>query len=72
MRVERNHSLGSVLDQAAGAYPIVVVKSGYLSPEYKRLAKRAILALTPGDTCELLEQLPYRRVPRPIFPLDCM
>ena len=54
------------------AYPIVVVKSGYLSPEYKRLAKRAILALTPGDTCELLDQLPYRRVPRPIFPLDRM
>ncbi|MBO7747317.1 M81 family metallopeptidase [Paenibacillus sp. MWE-103] len=53
-------------------FDLIVVKSGYLSPAYKALAARAILALTPGDTNELLAELPYRRLPRPIFPLDAM
>ena len=51
-------------------YKIIVVKSGYLSPGYKALANRCILALTPGDTCEILDTLPYRVTGRPIFPLD--
>ncbi|SFI80893.1 Microcystin degradation protein MlrC, contains DUF1485 domain [Paenibacillus sp. UNC496MF] len=53
-------------------FDLIVVKSGYLSPAYKTLAARAILALTPGDTNALLAELPYRRLPRPIFPLDAM
>lgn len=52
------------------AFKIVVVKSGYLSPAYQNIAARKILALTPGDTNVVLSQLPYRKVPRPIFPLD--
>ncbi len=53
-------------------YKIVIVKSGYLSPEYQQLAARKMLALTPGDTNVLLDQIPYRRVPRPIYPLDAI
>jgi microcystin degradation protein MlrC len=53
-------------------FDLIVVKSGYLSPEYKAIAGRALLALTPGDTNERLAELPYRRLPRPIFPLDPM
>lgn len=51
-------------------YNVVVVKSGYLSPAYQRLAGRTMLALTPGDTNENLSELPYERVPRPVYPLD--
>lgn len=55
-----------------GSFDVIVVKSGYLSPAFRSLAGRAILALTPGDTNELLAGLPYRRVKRPIYPLDQM
>lgn len=51
-------------------YDIICVKCGYLDPTYKAFAARGILLLTPGYTCELLETLPYKIVPRPIFPLD--
>lgn len=51
-------------------YGLLVVKSGYLSPAYQRLAGRTMLALTPGDTNEVLTELPYENVPRPTYPLD--
>ena len=51
-------------------FEIIVVKSGYLSPEYQAIAARKMLALTPGDTNEILKDIPYQKVPRPIFPLD--
>lgn len=51
-------------------FKLIVVKSGYLSPAYQKLAARKIFALTPGDTSLELSQLPYRRVCRPIIPLD--
>jgi microcystin degradation protein MlrC len=51
-------------------YNIISVKCGYLDPTYKAFAAKSILALTPGYTCELLDTLPYKLVPRPIFPLD--
>lgn len=51
-------------------HKIVVVKLGYLFPELRDRAPRAILALGPGFTDLRLDQLPYRRIARPIFPLD--
>ncbi|MFB6217845.1 MAG: MlrC C-terminal domain-containing protein [Halobacteriaceae archaeon] len=51
-------------------YDLVVVKSGYQSPAYQALAARSLLALTPGDTNCVLADLPYERVPRPVYPLD--
>lgn len=51
-------------------YRLLSVKCGYLDPSYKAFSGRSLLALTPGYTCELLGTLPYKRVPRPIFPLD--
>jgi microcystin degradation protein MlrC len=60
--------------EPAGLHPlehkIVVVKLGYLFPELRDRAPRALMALTPGFTDLRLEALPYQRVPRPIFPLD--
>jgi microcystin degradation protein MlrC len=53
-----------------GAAKIVVVKLGYLFPDLYDHAPRAIMALSPGATDLRLERLPYRRLTRPIFPLD--
>jgi len=59
---------------AAGVDPmqqkIVVVKQGYLFPDFYDHAPRAIMALSPGATDLRLEKLSYRWLPRPIFPLD--
>jgi microcystin degradation protein MlrC len=59
---------------AAGVDPmtqkIVVVKLGYLFPDLYDHAPRAIMALSPGATDLRLEELPYRQLQRPIFPLD--
>lgn len=51
-------------------YKVVVVKMGYLFPELRKISKRYILALTPGFTDLKLERLPYKRVLRPVYPLD--
>ena len=50
---------------------IVVVKSpnGFRAP-YREIAKEMILVDTPGWSTPTLRSLPYRRVPRPIYPLD--
>jgi microcystin degradation protein MlrC len=59
---------------AAGIDPmqqkIVVVKQGYLFPDLADHAPRAIMALSPGATTLNLSELPYQKLPRPIFPLD--
>ena len=50
---------------------IVVVKSpnGFRAA-YQQIAKKMILVDTPGVSTPRLRTLPYRRVPRPIYPLD--
>jgi len=52
------------------AYKIVVVKRGYLEPLFQAIAQRAILALSPGATNCDVTKLEYRRVRRPMHPLD--
>jgi microcystin degradation protein MlrC len=49
---------------------VVVVKQGYLFPELRAIAAGAIMALSPGFTDLRLEGLPYRRIRRPVYPLD--
>lgn len=49
---------------------IVVVKVGYLFPDLRQHAARAIMALSPGTSDLRLAQLPFERLQRPIFPLD--
>lgn len=51
-------------------YDMIVVKQGYLFPELSKISQLDILALTPGATYQLLEQLEFKNVTRPIFPLD--
>ena len=52
------------------AHQLVVVKIGYLEPELRATAALALLALTPGAVNQDIPHLPYRRVRRPLFPLD--
>jgi microcystin degradation protein MlrC len=49
---------------------IVVVKIGYLEPELYAMRADWILSLTPGGVDQNLERLPYKRIKRPMFPLD--
>lgn len=52
------------------AHKLIVVKIGYLVPELRQMAQYALLALTPGAVNQDIPALTYRRVVRPIFPLD--
>jgi microcystin degradation protein MlrC len=60
--------------QQAGMDPleqqIIVVKVGLLFSDIREIAQKTIMALSPGFTNLSLEQLPYKRIMRPIFPLD--
>jgi microcystin degradation protein MlrC len=54
----------------AQEYCLVVVKLGYLEDCFRSIAALAILALSKGCSNEVLESIPYRSLPRPIYPLD--
>jgi microcystin degradation protein MlrC len=49
---------------------IVVVKIGYLVPELYDMRGDWIMALTPGGVDQDLDRLGYKRINRPMFPLD--
>jgi microcystin degradation protein MlrC len=49
---------------------IVVVKIGYLQPELYDMRADWVMALTPGGVDQDLARLPYKRIERPMFPLD--
>jgi microcystin degradation protein MlrC len=52
------------------AHKIVVIKIGYLVPDLKRAAPKALLALSPGAVNQDIPSLPFHRIQRPMFPLD--
>jgi microcystin degradation protein MlrC len=49
---------------------IVVVKIGYLQPELYAMRADWIMAMTPGGVDQDLQRLNYKRIQRPMFPLD--
>ena len=49
---------------------IVVVKIGYLVPELYDMRGDWTMALTPGGVDQDLNRLGYKRIKRPMFPLD--
>ena len=49
---------------------ILVVKIGYLVPDLYDMRADWVMALTPGGVDQDLARLPYKRVQRPIYPLD--
>jgi microcystin degradation protein MlrC len=51
-------------------HDVLAVKIGYLEPELRAIARLALLALTPGSVNQDIKSLTYKRVLRPIYPLD--
>jgi microcystin degradation protein MlrC len=51
-------------------YSIVVLKRGYLTAPFQAISERSILALSPGATNCDVTQMEFRRVHRPMYPLD--
>lgn len=49
---------------------VVVVKIGYLVPELYNMRADWLMALTPGGVDQDLNRLGYKRIKRPMFPLD--
>lgn len=49
---------------------IVMVKIGYLVPELFNIQKDWLMALTPGGVDQDLPRIDYKRIQRPMFPLD--
>ncbi|MEI3606500.1 M81 family metallopeptidase [Pseudogracilibacillus sp. SE30717A] len=51
-------------------YDIIVVKQGYLFAELAEISKLHILAITQGATYQLIEELDFKNIKRPIYPFD--
>jgi microcystin degradation protein MlrC len=51
-------------------YRIVVLKRGYLTAPFQAISQRSILAFSPGATNCRISEMEFRRVNRPIYPLD--
>lgn len=51
-------------------YDVIIVKQGYLFDELSEIAELEILALTPGATYQLVEELEFKHLIRPMYPLD--
>jgi len=51
-------------------YDFIIVKQGYLYPDLKAMAKNYVMSLTEGHTLQRTELLTYKKVKRPIWPLD--
>ncbi|NLZ95592.1 MAG: microcystin degradation protein MlrC, partial [Bacteroidales bacterium] len=49
---------------------ILIVKIGYLVPELYDMRADWVMALTPGGVDQDLPNLDYKRINRPMFPLD--
>jgi microcystin degradation protein MlrC len=56
------------LDLQPKSFKIIVVKSGYLSPELKPLANPSLMALSDGAINQDLEHLPKNRFRKPSYP----
>jgi len=54
----------------AADYCLVAVKLGYLEPCFRSIAAQAVMATTKGCSNEVLETIPYKKVRRPLYPLD--
>ena len=51
-------------------YDIIVVKQGYAFPEIKEKGKLVIMSLTNGSTLQDTSRLPFKRIMRPMYPID--
>jgi microcystin degradation protein MlrC len=52
------------------SHPLLVVKIGYLVPDLERMAACNLMALSPGAVYADVATMPYKRISRPVYPLD--
>jgi len=51
-------------------YDVLVIKQGYAFPWPKEVGKLVIMSLTNGATLQDTARLPFKRICRPMFPID--
>ena len=70
---EKTFSAKIIYDRAGvdwNDYDITVVKQGYIFPELKEAAAFYVMSLTGGATPQNTKQLPFKRIMRPMYPID--
>lgn len=51
-------------------YDVIVVKQGYIFPELKEVGKLCVMSLTGGATLQDTASIPFKRIMRPMYPID--
>lgn len=51
-------------------YELIVVKQGYISPDFDSYSQKSVMVLTDGPTNQQTEKLIFRQIKRPMFPYD--
>lgn len=51
-------------------YDLVVVKEGYIFPDFKNLGTLCVMSLTDGATLQNTARIPFKKVMRPMYPID--
>ncbi|MPN12220.1 hypothetical protein SDC9_159532 [bioreactor metagenome] len=51
-------------------YDVTVVKQGYIFPELKENSQFYVMSLTDGATPQDTASIPFKRIMRPMFPVD--
>ena len=51
-------------------YDVTVVKCGYAFPELIQDGHVAVMSLTEGATLQDTARLPFKRIMRPMYPID--
>ena len=58
------------LNLKADSTEIIIVKIGYLVPELYEIKGDWVMALTPGGVDQDIQRLNYKKIKRPMYPLD--
>lgn len=53
-------------------YDVVVLKQGYIFPDFKAKACDYVMSLTDGDTPQNTKKIPFKLIMSPMFPIDEM
>lgn len=51
-------------------YDVFVTKFGYIFPELKKMGKSFIMSNTPGESYQMITSFDYKKIKRPIYPID--
>ena len=64
--VQQLERVGIDIDQ----YNLVIVKQGYIFPDFKAMGTLCVMSLTDGATLQDTARLPFKRIMRPMYPVD--